>query len=381
MLKQTEDETIANLNKFLSELRRYDETLLVFRYQFCSNDKNKIGDVDSWLDLKWNFLKYVVEQNQLDSNDKLCKTFFDNENNKSKMYKIRIKDKPLGMPAILSYFFNFLLVSNENNKINKIDVTAIHNELTGNEKVENKNVKLEADNAFIKFCKGMYRLGQSDFNTEDMKQIFINGFFYQPINSFFKQNQRDQVIYVFNNIDKIECEDDEFKEVKKILSELQLIEDQDNSELLKFVERKGIDKEKNSIVIERNRGKHTEKTDQTTNPFIAPAIIGIFLPIVPSIVFIINIAYNDKYKFGPKDIPLIIVGLIPVVSAIVFGILAYNYDPIIDDNKSISSGFGAGGGNSVDDKLTDKNKNQEQERKKNSAIEKDDINDNLNYSP
>lgn len=104
--------------------------------------------------------------------------------------------------------------------------------------------------------------------------------------------------------------------------------EKDNIKLLKFKER--------NEIIEVHESK--KKTDQTTNPYTASAIIGIFLPIVPSIVFVVKVVYDDERKFGLTDLLLIIVGLIPVVSAIVFGILAYNCNAIIDDdNESLKS--------------------------------------------
>ena len=134
--------------------------------------------------------------------------------------------------------------------------------------------------------------------------------------------------------------------------------EKDNIKLLKFKER--------NEIIEVHESK--KKTDQTT----VSAIIGIFLPIVPSIVFVVKVVYDDERKFGLTDLLLIIVGLIPVVSAIVFGILAYNCNAIIDDdNKSIKNHISA----ENDEKAMDidfkgKSKNSEKE---NNQSKKDEV--------
>ena len=95
---------------------------------------------------------------------------------------------------------------------------------------------------------------------------------------------------------------------------------------------------------------------------MAPAIIGIFLPIVPSIVFIINMANKDKLKQDIAVITiLIIVGLIPIVSAIVFGILAYQCEKIINDNYNKTPG---GGVDYNDNKESRNDKSEDNSKKK-----------------
>ena len=54
------------------------------------------------------------------------------------------------------------------------------------------------------------------------------------------------------------------------------------------------------------------------------------MPIVPSIIF----GVKTQHKLTAGDIFLIIVGLIPVISAIVFGIMAYKYNQNILDKKT-----------------------------------------------
>ncbi|MBQ9492023.1 MAG: hypothetical protein IJU86_04565 [Firmicutes bacterium] len=345
MLKQTEDETIDNLNGFLKNM-----TMGITSYATnysglgITKEENHIENLDSWLDFKWNFLKYVVEQNQNDSNYRLYKTFFNNKDNKSKILAIIIP----GTAKQLDIAFRMLVWCLKISKESKINVTEIYDKLNNNQTVE-----LKADNDFIKFCKGMYRWSQPDLN---MTEMFKGSLFSQAVSSFFNENQFEQVKYVFKNVQYIKCNDEEFKEVQKILLGLELDYDpeleKENIQLLKFKER--------NEIIEVHESK--KKTDQTTNPCMAPAIIGIFLPIVPSIVFIINMANKDKLKQDIAVITiLIIVGLIPIVSAIVFGILAYQCEKIINDNYNKPPG---GGVDYNDNKESRNDKSEDNSKKK-----------------
>ena len=69
---------------------------------------------------------------------------------------------------------------------------------------------------------------------------------------------------------------------------------------------------------------------ESGNPYTLSACLGILLPIVPSIIF----GVKTQHKLTAGDIFLIIVGLIPVISAIVFGIMAYKYNQNILDKKT-----------------------------------------------
>lgn len=345
MLKQTEDKTIDKLNEFLKNM-----TMSITSYATnysglgITKEENHIENLDSWLDFKWNFLKYVVEQNQNDSNYRLYKTFFNNKDNKSKILAIIIP----GTAKQLDIAFRMLVWCLKISKESKINVTEIYDKLNNNQTVE-----LKADNDFIKFCKGMYRWSQPGLN---MTEMFKGSLFSQAVSSFFNENQFEQVKYVFKNVQYIKCNDEEFKEVQKILLGLELDYDpeleKENIQLLKFKER--------NEIIEVHESK--KKTDQTTNPCMAPAIIGIFLPIVPSIVFIINMANKDKLKQDIAVITiLIIVGLIPIVSAIVFGILAYQCEKIINDNYNKPPG---GGVDYNDNKESRNDKSEDNSKKK-----------------
>ncbi len=334
--KLYKDKTIANLNTFLENLR---EKILI---DIMLTDINglKITNLDSWLDLKWNLLQYFVDKNQDNLKYASCKNFFKNETNKSKMSSIIIINKDFNRSKACFAFLGAYFFKSNENKID-IDIQEIYGKLASN-----RPVKLEVGHDFIKFCKGMYRWSQPDL---DIKNLCGNSLFQKAINWFFKEDQREQVIYIFNHINRIECNDREFIEVKKILLRLKL--EYGSNKQLKFVE-KGKIVEKNENNSLNKEIENSQRTGQTKNPYKAPAIIGIFLPIFPSIVFVVNVACDNKYKFGMTDILFIIVGLIPIVSTVVFGILAYNCNSIIDNDKQ----------KSINSKSSDKSENENEEK-------------------
>lgn len=170
-----------------------------------TKEEKQIKNLDSWLDFKWKFLKYVVGQNQNDSNYGLYKTFFDNKDNKSKILAIIIPGTAKQLDIAFGSLGWCLNISEES----KINVTDIYDKLNNNQSVE-----LKADNDFIKFCKGMYRWSQPGLN---MTEMFKGSLFSYAVNSFFNENQFEKVKCVFKNVQNIKCNDKEFQEVQKIL--------------------------------------------------------------------------------------------------------------------------------------------------------------------
>ena len=170
-----------------------------------TKEEKQIKNLDSWLDFKWKFLKYVVGQNQNDSNYGLYKTFFDNKDNKSKILAIIIPGTAKQLDIAFGSLGWCLNISEES----KINVTDIYDKLNNNQSVE-----LKADNDFIKFCKGMYRWSQPGLN---MTEMFKGSLFSYAVNSFFNENQFEKFKCVFKNVQNIKCNDKEFQEVQKIL--------------------------------------------------------------------------------------------------------------------------------------------------------------------
>ncbi len=342
----SEEDTIASLNAFFSSARQ-----LVLNTVALYNVK--IQDLDSWLDLKWNLLKDIVSKNNENNNDQnyeLCKAFFGNENNRSKMRCISL-EVSFSVNLLVANFVNRLSVSDKN----KIDVEEIYCKLSNDQ-----SVKLEADDAFIKFCKGMYRWSQPNV---DIKDLFKCQFFKAAINQFFKQDQYNRVAHIFNHrIDKIECDDKEFTEFKKILSQLTSeinLKYDSNLKQLGFVEKEKIVEENENSNLNKEI-ENSQRTGHTTNPYTVLAIIGIFLPFIPSIVFVFKIVCDDKYKSGGIiDILLFIAGLVPLISTIVFGILAYKYNAVIDNNNKPS---GSGTDYNKDDKQSMSSKETEKDK-------------------
>ena len=89
---------------------------------------------------------------------------------------------------------------------------------TAGDENENKNVKLTADDSFVKLCKGIYRLSRDACaDTEDTDKLLSCDDLGNFLLCFFIEGQEDDIEYVFNSIDKIECEDDEFKAIQERL--------------------------------------------------------------------------------------------------------------------------------------------------------------------
>ena len=115
----SEKDTIASLNAFFSSARQ-----LVLNTVALYNVK--IQDLDSWLDLKWNLLKDIVSKNKNDQNYELCKAFFDNEDNRSKMHCISLQVF-FSVDTLIANFVDHLSVSDKNKideikKLKKIEV-------------------------------------------------------------------------------------------------------------------------------------------------------------------------------------------------------------------------------------------------------------------
>ena len=87
------------------------------------------------------------------------------------------------------------------------------------------------------------------------------------------------------------------------------------------------DKDKNYFInfdVKTDKNHVGNNNPNSDNPYTLSAWCGL-LPIVPSIIFVVKIKINQR-KLTGGYIALIIVGIFPVISAIVFGIMALVYN-------------------------------------------------------
>ena len=188
---------------------------------------SEISNVDDFLDLKWKIFSSIIENNisTIEGNlgSKAINNFFRKPQNKEKIIK-KIK-LILFNTEVVNRFFRGLVkndlinIKKENDKIDLTHlVDLLKSKNTAGDENENKNVKLTADDSFVKLCKGIYRLSRDACaDTEDTDKLLSCDDLGNFLLCFFIEGQEDDIEYVFNSIDKIECEDDEFKAIQERL--------------------------------------------------------------------------------------------------------------------------------------------------------------------
>ena len=188
---------------------------------------SEISNVDDFLDLKWKIFSSIIENNisTIEGNlgSKAINNFFRKPQNKEKIIK-KIK-LILFNTEVVNRFFRGLVkndlinIKKENDKIDLTHlVDLLKSKNTAGDENENKNVKLTADDSFVKLCKGIYRLSRDACaDTEDTDKLLSYDDLGNFLLCFFIEGQEDDIEYVFNSIDKIECEDDEFKAIQERL--------------------------------------------------------------------------------------------------------------------------------------------------------------------
>lgn len=186
---------------------------------------SEISNVDDFLDLKWKIFNGIIKKNISTIENNLgtgsVDDFLYNQQNKEKIIK-KIKLRLFNTKVVNWFFFRLVFnglikIREENDKIDLTHlVDSLESKNTGGD--ENKNVKLSADDSFVKLCKGIYRLSRDACaDTKDTDKLLSCDDLGNFLSHFFIEGQKDAIEYVFNSIDKIECEDNEFKAIQERL--------------------------------------------------------------------------------------------------------------------------------------------------------------------
>ena len=184
------------------------------------------------------------------------------------------------------------------------------------------------------FCERVATAVNSFFDPEYVAGIYTNREkLCYPENEKVDENDKENsikhiTVLVANKL----CEDGKInKELKeKIVEKLQNKQEFLNNkiELINDNDINIINNNESKNINSNNFGENQKQNNtqhELGNPYTLSAVLDIFSPCISSIIFVIKIN-KKQHKLTGGDIVLIIVGLVPVISAIVFGILAYKYN-------------------------------------------------------
>ena len=197
----------------LDELREtfYNKRMDIALFVFPGKDNLKILNIDDLVNLKWNIMKLICENDMSVGKDKYVE-FFEDTSNQEDVNKFAFAGDPL-------FLGKFLLDIGE-----KISSTTFSQEkvLDKFAKLKNGNsdVQLESNNDLVKIFKAIYYLSMhcEDKNepVADVKMVFKHETFMRRlIGAFFNKEQAQDFIVALKNIDKIKCNDQVFKDFQE----------------------------------------------------------------------------------------------------------------------------------------------------------------------
>ena len=182
---------------------------------------------------------------------------------------------------------------------------------------------------------------QSHKNIQEEKEKEVESSGNKNINNDINKNEEPKIDINKNEEPKIDINKNEEPKIdinkiiikKEIKTKENIIGVIVDKNIINTSKDKNLNRQTNSTVIINNNNIINNfgenQPQESGNPYTLSACLGILLPIVPSIIF----GVKTQHKLTAGDIFLIIVGLIPVISAIVFGIMAYKYNQNNLDSK------------------------------------------------
>ena len=187
-------------------------------FQFQGEKKLQILSIDDLVNLKWNVMKLVCEENE-DYKSKYT-SFFEDQNSKRYVNKFAFNKIDLEL------FFTFLTVRMDSLREIVIPYNSAINQLEEN----NSKVRLGPGDNLVKIFKTIFYLSALEYEDKnknksvifDVKYIFTKygSFMHMLIKKFFREDQKQNFIVALKNIDKIECDDQVFKEFQECCKDL-----------------------------------------------------------------------------------------------------------------------------------------------------------------
>ena len=304
----------------------------------------ELKSADDFLSLKFNLMNRFINKYNKVKDVKKYKDFFEPENEDEKNKNIElVKDIAFaGFKDSVKYLGKFLNIKLEK----QIDLS----DITKNLESDNSKITILKDHDLIKIFKGIYRLSQKDINVAVILGYIFNS---SNIDKCFSKGKQKNFVSILNNINKLQCDDQEFQEFQKQL--------QNYTFGLKnyglYVRMKNIDYENNNV------SKFYNKI------FNAPSVsrMKLFLLIATVLCFVVTMffAVNLILAFLAITQTLaIILDAIATVAFITFLIISIKYDTI-----NLPKCWG-GNKSFIDLYQNTKNNNEEPEKDKNTT-EKD----------
>ena len=179
-----------------------------------------INSIDEILNLKFDLLKKVIEEGKIKGLESY-KDFFKNsdapndsnnqkETNQSGIEHVNLDSSSYNWQVMQKMFYNVRLINEFDNK-DKVQLSDVK------EAIE-KGQSLNSNNGFIKICKGIYKFTygfpENSKGSAEILSYALNQF-AQNVNKW--ANNKDNLQYVFEYIQNIQCEDEEFTGFKKRL--------------------------------------------------------------------------------------------------------------------------------------------------------------------
>ena len=210
----------------------------------------KVKSTDDVLNFKFNILKAIIETRSIEGL-KSYKYFFTNSDasndlnnqkgtNWSKIERVDLGNSTNNWNAMRSVFFNIVNFLEFNDKVRLSDV----------ENAINNKQKLAPNNGFIKICKGIYKFTygfpENSENSAKTLSYALNEF-ARNLNVNKWAVNGDKLKYVFEHIQDIQCEDEEFKGFKKRLEYCVY-----NETMEQFEVNKSKMEEKKEIIVHNN---------------------------------------------------------------------------------------------------------------------------------
>ena len=206
----------------LDELRKifYDNRVDITSFDFPGGNNLKILNIDDLVNLKWNIMKLICENDTSVGKDKY-KEFFGDTSNQEDVNKFAFTGALLFLDAFLSNIgVNALSIRwSEGKELNKFAKLEIGNSI---DELKNgfSDVQLESNNDLVKIFKAIYYLSihceDKNEPVADVKMVFEHiTFMKKLIGAFFNEEQAQDFIVALKNIDKIKCDDQVFKEFQE----------------------------------------------------------------------------------------------------------------------------------------------------------------------
>ena len=242
-----------NIDSLCKAIKNAASSVVPEMYVKFATYTKSINSTDKILNLKFDLLKQVIEESKITGLESY-KDFFKNSDtsndvdNQKKINQSKIERVNLGRPInnwiqVIFMFGCVGLMKEFNNKVELSDVKkAIENEQ-----------KLNANNGFIKICKGIYKFTYG-FPKDSEESAKILSYALNQFAKYVDQwaNDTENLTDILTKIQDIQCEDEEFKGFKERLE--YCFYDKENKEFKVNEDKcKPKETEKNEEIVDNRR--------------------------------------------------------------------------------------------------------------------------------